>query len=138
MNFFVPLFALVVAATALPASDGGDARPVRKIKEGDDSPKPRDLLKQSPSLRTLVSENGCNQDDIASCEAFELDFDLLSQYDAFNLHGVGEVMLVSLGIFFIIEMQLYVKTISLLIFHQRTVFFDQTTKLELTHRQMDP
>ena len=40
MKFFVPLFALIAAAAALPASDGGDARPVRKIKERDDSPKP--------------------------------------------------------------------------------------------------
>ena len=55
------------------------------------------LLKRSVVLRAENGNNACNQDDVLSCEAFELDFDLLSQNEAFDLHGVGEVALVSLG-----------------------------------------
>ena len=44
-----------------------------------------------------INENMCNQNDVLSCDAFELNLDLLSQHEPFDIHGLGSINLISLG-----------------------------------------
>ena len=57
------------------------------------------LMKRSVEMSRIENPNNnmCNYKSVLSCDAFELNLDLLSQHEPFDIHGLGTISLISLG-----------------------------------------